>query len=101
MREFEYAQGFWNPYVAGVALGLVLLVTFYVMGTGLGASGAFAPDAPILLIPPLVRDRPRRVGSGPVAGCDGAGHRARPAGIENPGQRMEEPRDERVDHGDV
>ncbi len=31
---------FWNPYVAGVALGLVLLTTFLVMGKGLGASGA-------------------------------------------------------------
>ena len=31
---------FWNPYVAGVALGLVLLATFLVMGNGLGASGA-------------------------------------------------------------
>ncbi len=31
---------FWNPYLAGVALGLVLLATFLVMGFGLGASGA-------------------------------------------------------------
>lgn len=31
---------FWNPYLAGVALGLVLLTSFLVMGTGLGASGA-------------------------------------------------------------
>ena len=31
---------FWNPYVAGFALGLVLLATFLVMGKGLGASGA-------------------------------------------------------------
>lgn len=31
---------FWNPYVAGVALGLVLLVTYVVFGRGLGASGA-------------------------------------------------------------
>lgn len=31
---------FWNPYLGGVALGLVLLVTFLVMGKGLGASGA-------------------------------------------------------------
>ncbi len=30
---------FWNPYLAGVALGLVLAATFLVMGTGLGASG--------------------------------------------------------------
>jgi len=31
---------YWHPYVAGVALGLVLLLTFVVMGHGLGASGA-------------------------------------------------------------
>jgi hypothetical protein len=31
---------FWNPYLAGVALGLVLLASYLVMGKGLGASGA-------------------------------------------------------------
>ena len=30
----------WNPYVAGIALGLVLLASFVVTGKGLGASGA-------------------------------------------------------------
>lgn len=30
----------WDPYVAGVLLGLVLLATFLVVGRGLGASGA-------------------------------------------------------------
>jgi len=44
----EYAEGFWNPYVAGVALGLVLLLTFYLMGTGLGASGAVARTSAVL-----------------------------------------------------
>ena len=29
----------WNPYVAGVGLGLVLLAAFVVIGQGLGASG--------------------------------------------------------------
>jgi hypothetical protein len=29
----------WNPYVAGVALGLVLLAAFVLTGRGLGASG--------------------------------------------------------------
>ena len=33
-------QKFWNPYVAGVALGLVLLGSFLIMGHGIGASGA-------------------------------------------------------------
>jgi hypothetical protein len=28
---------FWNPYLAGVALGLVLLATYVIMGHGLGA----------------------------------------------------------------
>lgn len=31
---------FWNPYLAGIALGLVLLASFLVLGKGLGASGA-------------------------------------------------------------
>jgi hypothetical protein len=31
---------YWNPYVAGLGLGLVLLAAFVVMGRGLGASGA-------------------------------------------------------------
>ncbi len=31
---------FWNPYAAGIALGIVLLTSFLVMGKGLGASGA-------------------------------------------------------------
>ncbi len=35
------ANRFWNPYLAGVALGLVLLAAFAVMGKGLGASGAW------------------------------------------------------------
>lgn len=34
------SEKFWNPYLAGVALGLVLLTSFLVMGNGLGASGA-------------------------------------------------------------
>ncbi len=32
---------FWNPYVAGIGLGLVLLASFVLTGKGLGASGAF------------------------------------------------------------
>ena len=31
---------FWSPLVAGIALGLVLLLTFVLSGHGLGASGA-------------------------------------------------------------
>jgi hypothetical protein len=29
----------WNPYVAGIALGAVMLASFLIMGRGLGASG--------------------------------------------------------------
>ncbi len=35
-------EPYWNPYVAGVGLGLVLLATYVLMGRGLGASGAVA-----------------------------------------------------------
>lgn len=35
-------QPYWNPYVAGVGLGLVLLASFVIMGRGLGATGAFS-----------------------------------------------------------
>jgi uncharacterized membrane protein YedE/YeeE len=37
MKENKYM----NPYLAGFLLGLVLLLTIYVTGRGLGASGAF------------------------------------------------------------
>ncbi len=33
-------QPYWNPYVAGIGLGLVLLAAYVIMGRGLGASGA-------------------------------------------------------------
>ncbi len=33
---------YWNPYLAGFFLGLVLLASFLVLGFGLGASGAIA-----------------------------------------------------------
>ena len=35
------AQPYWNPYLAGVGLGIVLLSAFVIVGRGLGASGAF------------------------------------------------------------
>jgi len=38
--EETEAKPYWDPYLAGVALGLVLLATFLVFGRGLGASGA-------------------------------------------------------------
>ena len=33
---------YWNPYLSGIGLGLVLLASFVIMGRGLGASGAFS-----------------------------------------------------------
>jgi uncharacterized membrane protein YedE/YeeE len=33
---------YWNPYIAGIGLGLVLLAAFVIMGRGLGASGAMS-----------------------------------------------------------
>lgn len=36
------AQPYWNPYLVGLVLGLVLLATYLVTGRGLGASSAFA-----------------------------------------------------------
>jgi uncharacterized membrane protein YedE/YeeE len=33
-------SSYWNPYVSGIALGLVLLASFVLTGKGLGASGA-------------------------------------------------------------
>ena len=34
------ARPYWNPYLAGFVLGLVLLAAFVIMGRGLGVSGA-------------------------------------------------------------
>jgi uncharacterized membrane protein YedE/YeeE len=39
------AQPYWNPYLAGVLLGLVLLASYLIAGRGLGASGAFSSVA--------------------------------------------------------
>jgi len=41
-------QPYADPYLAGVALGIVLLLSFVVAGRGLGASGAFASSAAAL-----------------------------------------------------
>ncbi|HPN35402.1 MAG TPA: YeeE/YedE thiosulfate transporter family protein [bacterium] len=47
MTSPQQADGFapkpyWNPYLSGIGLGLVLLAAFVIMGRGLGASGAFS-----------------------------------------------------------
>ncbi len=38
---------YWNPYLAGVGLGLTLLLSYVVLGAGLGASGAIARTAAV------------------------------------------------------
>jgi len=38
----ERRERFWNPYLAGIALGLVLLASLLLTGKGLGASGGVA-----------------------------------------------------------
>jgi len=40
MEKNTKTKKYWSPYVAGVGLGLVLLLAFFVTGHGLGASGA-------------------------------------------------------------
>jgi hypothetical protein len=43
MKDIPHAaspQPYWNPYIAGFGLGLVLLASYVIMGRGLGASGA-------------------------------------------------------------
>jgi len=39
------AKPYWNPYLAGALLGLVLLATYLVTGRGLGATAGFAAVA--------------------------------------------------------
>ena len=39
MKTNKNPKDYWNPYWAGVALGVVLLASFLIMGNGLGASG--------------------------------------------------------------
>ncbi len=41
-QEIPRPKPYGNPYLAGVLLGLALLASFLVLGTGLGASGAVA-----------------------------------------------------------
>jgi len=40
--KVRVAQKYWNPYLSGIGLGLVLLLAYVMMGRGLGASGAFS-----------------------------------------------------------
>ena len=42
MERIHTSRPYWNPYAAGIGLGLVLLASLVIMGRGLGASGAFS-----------------------------------------------------------
>ncbi len=42
VNKENVAQPYWNPYLSGIGLGIVLLLAFVIMGRGLGASGAFS-----------------------------------------------------------
>jgi len=41
IKTIKIPKPYWNPYLSGIGLGLVLLSAFVIMGRGLGASGAF------------------------------------------------------------
>jgi uncharacterized membrane protein YedE/YeeE len=41
-KSVSIPKPYWNPYLSGIGLGLVLLLSFVIMGRGLGASGAFS-----------------------------------------------------------
>jgi uncharacterized membrane protein YedE/YeeE len=40
---------YWNPYLSGIGLGLVLLAAYVIMGRGLGASGAFTTTTAVVV----------------------------------------------------
>ncbi|MBL7995211.1 YeeE/YedE family protein [bacterium] len=40
-------QPYWNPYLSGIGLGMVLLLSYVIMGRGLGASGAMTTTAAV------------------------------------------------------
>jgi len=42
-------SAYWSPYAAGLGIGLTLLLTYYVMGHGVGASRAYTQIAAKLL----------------------------------------------------
>ncbi len=41
-EKLNKEKPYWNPYLSGIGLGIVLLLAFVIMGRGLGASGAFS-----------------------------------------------------------
>lgn len=47
--EAERPARLWSPYTAGVAIGVVLLASFLILGNGLGASSVFSRSAAVLI----------------------------------------------------
>jgi uncharacterized protein len=41
-KKIRVPQKYWNPYLSGIGLGIVLLLAYVIMGRGLGASGAYS-----------------------------------------------------------
>lgn len=48
-KSVSVPKPYWNPYLSGIGLGLVLLLSFVIMGRGLGASGAFSSGVAYLM----------------------------------------------------
>jgi uncharacterized membrane protein YedE/YeeE len=49
-REGElFPKYYWNPYLVGIGLGIVLLASFVIMGRGLGASGALSTFVAVIV----------------------------------------------------
>jgi len=49
VKSVSVPKPYWNPYLSGIGLGLVLLLSFVIMGRGLGASGAFSSGIAFVL----------------------------------------------------
>jgi uncharacterized protein len=45
VRAARKPQPYWNPYLVGILLGVMLLASYLVAGRGLGATGAFSSVA--------------------------------------------------------
>ncbi len=41
LRKKREPQPYWNPYIVGFGIGLLIILSFFVTGRGLGAVGAF------------------------------------------------------------